>query len=75
MTTQHDDTRKVIQSPYRQLTSYQLAHAALQDAIRSGDLAGVNAARIWIANIQKQEREARLLLLAHVVDKAGRKPS
>lgn len=70
-----DETRKVLQSPQRQLTEYQLAQAALQAAIRSEDLAGVNAARIWIARLQVQERQARLLLLEHVVDKAGRKPS
>ena len=70
-----DETRKVLQSPQRQLTEYQLAQAALQAAIRSEDLAGVEAARIWIARLQVQERQARLLLLEHVVDKAGRKPS
>ena len=67
-----DETRKVLQSPQRQLTECQLAHAALQAAIRSKDQAGIDAARIWIANIQRQEREARLLLLEHVVDRAGR---
>ena len=70
-----DETRKVIQSPLRQLTEYQLAHAALQAAICSQDKAGIDAARIWIAHVQMQQRQAHLLLLEHVVEKAGRKPA
>lgn len=72
MNSMSDDTKKVIQSPIRQLTEYQLAHAALQAAIRSRDKAGIDAARIWIARLQMEERQARLLLLEHVIDRAGR---
>lgn len=73
MTTgsQHD-TKKVIQSPVRQLTEKDLAYAALEAAKRSGDMAGVNAARIWMARLQVEEREARMLLLAHVSDRMAR---
>ena len=68
-----DETHKVLPSPRALFTEYELAHAALQAAIRSRDKAGMDAARIWIANIQVQERQARLLLLEYVCDRAGGK--
>ncbi len=69
--TEHT-TKKLPPNPYRQLTEKDLAYAALEAAKRSNDLAGIEAARIWVARIQVEERQARLLLLQHVSEKMAR---
>ena len=63
------ETKKVALSPYQMLTEKDLAYAALEAAKVARDLNGVNAARIWVARIQVEERQARLLLLEHVCDR------
>jgi capsule polysaccharide export protein KpsE/RkpR len=63
MSQPSDETVRVPRSPQAMYTEMELAHAALQAAIRSRDKAGIDAARIWLGNLQVQERQARLLLL------------
>jgi len=63
------DTQKVYQPASELAKQFQIEFSNLQSALTNGNLAAADQARIAIANIEREQREAAILMRQHLLRK------